>query len=199
MATGTITIPSSTANPGVSQGVPDGADILDAYLYWETLENTPSPSAAQWNLQRLCHHRPADRQRPGPTPTARSAGRCASYRADVNTYLPVGRTGYASPRARFTVSLPDGGGPHCRSPKARAWWSSIAYCLRTSRSSRSSFTTARRYRPHSASQTVQGFYDAVGGASGTGENTTLFYLRRKLEQQLQFRHAGHNRTNTVRR
>ncbi len=45
MATGTITIPSSTANPGVSQGVPDGADIMEAFLYWETLENTPTASA----------------------------------------------------------------------------------------------------------------------------------------------------------
>ena len=44
MATGTINIPDSTTNPGVSQGVPDGADIIDGYLYWETLENTPSPS-----------------------------------------------------------------------------------------------------------------------------------------------------------
>ncbi len=46
-ATGTITIPDSTTNPSATQGVPDGADIIDAFLYWETLENTPSPSGGK--------------------------------------------------------------------------------------------------------------------------------------------------------
>ena len=42
MATGTINIPDSTS--GGIQGVPDGADIVDGFLYWETLENTATPS-----------------------------------------------------------------------------------------------------------------------------------------------------------
>src|SRR6202044_621222 len=45
MATGTITIPDSTTAPPGTQGVPDGADIIDAFLYWETLENTSTASA----------------------------------------------------------------------------------------------------------------------------------------------------------
>ena len=34
-ASGTITIPDSTTSPG-TQGVPDGADIIDGFLYWTT-------------------------------------------------------------------------------------------------------------------------------------------------------------------
>ncbi|MGD1064659.1 MAG: kelch repeat-containing protein [Terracidiphilus sp.] len=111
MATGTINIPDSTTDPGVSQGVPDGADIIDGYLYWVALENTPSPSANNGTFLGF----PITGQQIGTdTPFTDGAltGTLRVYRADVNTYFPVYANGsgvrYGS--GAFTVSLPDSGG-----------------------------------------------------------------------------------------
>ena len=87
VATGTITIPSSTANPGVSQGVPDGADIIDAFLYWETVENTASASGGNATFVTT----PSAASRSGatcPIPTARLAARCVCI---APTLIPISR------------------------------------------------------------------------------------------------------------
>ena len=87
MATGTINIPDSTTNPGVSQGVPDGADIIDGFLYWETLENTPSPSGNTGTFNGY----PITGQQIGsdlPFTDGALTGTLRVYRADVNTYFP---------------------------------------------------------------------------------------------------------------
>jgi sugar lactone lactonase YvrE len=86
MATGTITIPSSTATPSASQGVPDGADIIDAFLYWQTLESTPTPSA---NTGTFLGYSITGQQigsdLPCTDPVCSSGGTLRAYRADVNT------------------------------------------------------------------------------------------------------------------
>ena len=85
---GTITIPSSS--PG-QEGIPAGADIVAAFLYWQALETTPTPSSASAffngysitgsavgnDLQSSCW------SNNGSTPTMRA------YRANVLSYLPV--------------------------------------------------------------------------------------------------------------
>ena len=92
MATGTITIPDSTTSPSASQGVPDGADIIDAFLYWETLENTPSPSGGSGTFDNY----PITGQQIGsdlPYTDGAFSGTLRVYRAEVNTYFPVGANG----------------------------------------------------------------------------------------------------------
>ena len=61
-----------------AQGVPDGADIVAAYLYWEAIENTTVAFIRECDLPRLFRHRATDRERPCPTiTTARIRERCA--------------------------------------------------------------------------------------------------------------------------
>ncbi len=104
MATGTINIPDSTTNPGVSQGVPDGADIIDGFLYWETLENTPSPSGNTGTFLGF----PITGQQIGsdmPYTDGALSGTLRVYRADVNTYFPVGANEGALPARARSRSL----------------------------------------------------------------------------------------------
>ena len=102
MATGIINLPKSTQS-GV--GVPEGADILDAYLYWETIENTPSPSGGGGTFRGY----PITGQQIGsdrPYSDGAFSGTLRVYRADVNAYLPAGRTGYAPHPARTRSLCP---------------------------------------------------------------------------------------------
>jgi hypothetical protein len=85
---GTITIPGSSPGP---EGIPAGADIVAAFLYWQALETTSAPSSANAffngysvtgstvgnDLQSSCW------SSSGSTPTMRA------YRANVLPYLPV--------------------------------------------------------------------------------------------------------------
>ena len=171
IATGPITIPNSG-----SQGVPDGADILAAYLYWETVENTSSPSTTSATFM-------------GYTITGEQigsdqlytddglSGTLRVYRADVNTYIPVGANGIRYASGTFNVSLPDGGGTAL--PLSEGASLVVIYrVLSPNFPLKSVVIYDGSAIPTTAtgplSQTVQGFYDAVGGASGTGELTNLF-------------------------
>ncbi len=171
MATGTITIPSSTANPSATQGVPDGADIIDAYLYWETLENTPSPSSTSGTFN-------------GYAITGQQIGKDAAYtdgsfsgtlrvyRADVNAYLPAATNGsgirYAS--GTFTVSLPDGG---AALPLTEGASLVMIYRVLSQNFPLKSVVIydGSTIPASSGAQTMQGFYDALGG---TVEFTSLY-------------------------
>jgi YVTN family beta-propeller protein len=85
---GTITIPSSS--PG-QEGVPAGADIVAAFLYWQALETTSAPSSASALFNRYSitgSQVGSDLQSScwsvnGSTPFMRT------YRANVLPYLPV--------------------------------------------------------------------------------------------------------------
>jgi hypothetical protein len=172
MATGTINIPDSTTNPAVSQGVPDGADIVDGFLYWETLENTASPSG---NTGTFLGY-PITGQQIGsdlPFTDGALSGTLRVYRADVNAYFPNGANGVRYGSGAFTVSLPDSGG----SGFPVTGGASLVVIYRVLSQNfplkaviiydGSTTPTA------STSQNVQGFYDAVGGSSA--ESTTLSY------------------------
>ncbi|MGB9232275.1 MAG: kelch repeat-containing protein, partial [Terracidiphilus sp.] len=180
MATGVIMIPDSTTSPG-SQGVPDGADIIDAYLYWETLENTPTPSA---NTGTFLGY-PVTGQQVGSDLTNYTdgafTGTLRAYRADVNTYIPVGANGVRFASGNFSVSMPDGRtalpltegaslvviyrvlvAPNSTTPPSMPLKSVVIYDGSAIPGTSTTSTT----------QNMQGFYDAVGGSA---ETTTLSY------------------------
>jgi sugar lactone lactonase YvrE len=176
MATGTISIPSTGSN-----SVPTGADIIDAFLYWETLEYTATPSGGSGTFLGY----PITGQQIGSDQAGyvdgAFSGTLRAYRADVNEYLPVGANGVRSGSGSFSVALPSGGAnlpltegaslviiyrvlvaPGSTSPAPMPLKSVVIYDGLTIPSA-------------SGMQNMQGFYDAVGGASGTGESTALYY------------------------
>jgi sugar lactone lactonase YvrE len=173
MATGTINIHDSTTDPGVSQGVPDGADIIDGYLYWETLENTPSPSANTGTFLGF----PITGQQIGsdlPFTDGALTGTLRVYRADVNTYFPVYANGsgvrYGS--GAFTVSLPDSGGSGF--PVTEGASLVVIYRVLSPNFPLKSVVIydGSAIPTASTSQSVLGIYDALGGAA---ESTILSY------------------------
>ena len=101
LATGTITIPDGKQPPqaNVPSSVPVGADIVAAYLYWETVESTNPGSQTgvngTFNGYAISGANPPNQN----APTSWSGGGCAGnnngsktlhvYRADVKPYLPV--------------------------------------------------------------------------------------------------------------
>ena len=121
IATGTINIPDSLQpNPG---SVPAGADIVAAFLYWETVEKAASAFAGQhgfFNGYPITGIVLGN----GNAPPSWSSGGCAgsskgtttlrAYRADVRPFLPVDANGNiqtpnAVTPASYSVSLADSG------------------------------------------------------------------------------------------
>ncbi|MFZ0305416.1 MAG: PASTA domain-containing protein, partial [Terracidiphilus sp.] len=170
VATGTITIADSTTNPGVSQGVPDGADIIDGFLYWETLENTTSPSGGNGTFLGY----PITGQQIGSDldnyTDGTLTGTLRVYRADVNAYFPIGANGVRFASGAFTVSLPDAGGSAF--PLTEGASLVVIYRVLSPNFPLKAVVIYDGSALPSASttQNMQGFYDAVG----TGESTTLF-------------------------
>jgi len=169
MATGTINLSNSPS----SLGVPDGADILAAYLYWETLENTPTASST---IGTFRGYSIAGSQIGNDLPYTDGSfsGTLRVYRADVNVYLPNGANGIRYASGAHTVSLPDGGGASL--PLTEGASLVIIYrVLSPNFPLKSVVIYDGSATPTTATtQLVQGFYDAVGGANGTGEVTSLF-------------------------
>jgi len=177
VGSGTINISDSTSSPG--PGVPDGADIIDGYLYWESLENTASPSGASGTFNGYS----ITGQQIGsdlPYNDGMFSGTLRVYRADVNTYFPIGANGVRYASGSFKITLPDGGNALPLNEGASLV---VIYRVLVAPSSTSPAPLPLKSvviydgaaKPTSATtQNVQGFYDAVGGASGTGTVTTLF-------------------------
>jgi hypothetical protein len=170
VATGTITIPSSTANPGVSQGVPDGADIIDGFLYWETLENTPSPSGGNGTFLGYSITGQQIGSDLANYTDGAFTGTLRVYRADVNTYFQGGTNGVRYASGSFTVTLPDSGGTGF--PLTEGASLVVIYrVLSPNFPLKSVIIYDGSAAPTgSTTQNVQGFYDSVGG----GESTTVF-------------------------
>jgi sugar lactone lactonase YvrE len=171
LATGSIIIPSYSASS--TQGVPDGADIIDAFLYWETLENTPvaSSTAGTFNGYAI-----AGQQIGTDIPNyvdGQFTGTIRAYRADVNLYLPDGANGIRYATGTYTVSLPDGG---TALPLTEGASLVLIYRVLSPNFPLKSVVIydGSAAPTVNGTQVVQGFYDAVGGASGIGKNTNLF-------------------------
>ena len=118
-STGTITIPDPQAyatNVPLQQ-VPAGADIVAAFLYWQTVENSGVHSGQNGSFNTY----PISGTVLGNpnAPVSWSSGGCAgasngsktivTYRADVGGLLPVDANGNIQPNTTYQVSLPDTG------------------------------------------------------------------------------------------
>jgi len=130
LATGTITIPDNNQpNPS---GVPAGADIVAAYLYWETVEKSQSDLAGKSGFfgyvingsPRSFPITGVERLGNDNAPSSWSAGGCAgsnngtttlrAYRADVRPYLLLDANGNiqtpnATTPVTYQVKLADSG------------------------------------------------------------------------------------------
>jgi len=119
MATGQINIPDANSVP--ASGVPEGADIVAAYLYWETVEATQQGQLTLQGQKGSFNGYPitgAVRGNPN-APTSWSTGGCSGsaqgsktmvvYRADVRPYLKVDADGIPVGNGTYNVVLPDSG------------------------------------------------------------------------------------------
>src|SRR5258708_4285222 len=118
-ATGTINIPDpgAYASNMALQKVPAGADIVAAYLYWETVESSGT-FAGKNGFFRGYPITGATLGNPN-APVSWSSGGCAgssqgsktmvAYRADVSGLIPVDKNGNVNPNTSYTVRLADNG------------------------------------------------------------------------------------------
>ena len=178
-ASGIITIPDSTS--GGVQGVPDGADIVDGLLYWETLENTATPSG---NAGTFLGY-PITGQQVGIDVSYTDGaltGTLRVYRANVNNYFqaPMNFNGERLGSGPFGITLPDSGGS--RFPLNEGASMVVIYRVLVPPSKTSGNQPSYPLKsvviydgstiPTTATpQTVKGFYDALGT---NGELATLY-------------------------
>jgi len=165
--TGTINISSGAG------GVPTGADLIDGFLYWTTLESSTSPAGVSATFLGYA----ISGQQIGkdlPFTDGAQSGTLRVYRANVNAYFQNGANGVRTGSGNFTVSLPGSGS----SGVLLSEGASLVVIYRVLSHSfplKSVVIYDGAAIPASATtQNVQGFYDAVGGGNGTGEVTTLF-------------------------
>jgi hypothetical protein len=115
-APGTITIPDPNSVP--STGVPDGAEIVAAYLYWATVESSQSVFAGQNGFFNGYAISGTILGNPN-APVSWSSGGCSgssngsktmrTYRADVRPYLNLDSNGRYVGNASYKVRLADSG------------------------------------------------------------------------------------------
>jgi hypothetical protein len=128
-ATGYIKIPDAnwTSNTGDTTGVPLGAAVVAAFLYWQTVESSstveagktgffgPAPVGGQAHLYSIT----GDVLGNPNAPVSWSSGGCSgssqgsktmrTYRADVSSLLPVDSQGNVLADGRYEVQLTDSG------------------------------------------------------------------------------------------
>jgi len=163
--TGTINIPTSS--------VPTGADLIDGFLYWTTLESSASPSGA--NATFLGYS--VSGQQIGSDlqyTDGALTGTLRNYRANVNAYFQNGANGIRTGSGNFTISLPGNG----TSGVLLSEGASLVVIYRVL-SQNFPLKAVVIYDGAaipvaSTTQAVQGFYDAAGGGNGSGQVTTLF-------------------------
>ena len=171
MATGSITIPSYTQS--ATQGVPDGADVVDAFLYWETLENTATASSTLGTFNGF----PIVGQQIGNDLQNYTdgvfTGTLRAYRAAVNAYLPVGAAGTRIVSGTYKVSLPDA---RTAVPVTEGASLVMVYRVLSPNFPLKSVVIydGAAIPAVAGTQVVQGFYDATGGANSSGKNTNVF-------------------------
>ncbi len=129
-ATGRISIPDTVqaaATGKTSPGVPDGANIVAAFLYWETVEKSMSAFTGQKgffgpinsDLSVSSHPITGTVLGNGNAPPSWSSGGCAgssngsttlrTYRADVRPFIPLDANGNIVANGTYQVSLADSG------------------------------------------------------------------------------------------
>jgi len=174
---GTITIPEATSCASTCPpGVPDGADIIDGFLYWTTIETSATPSG---NTGTFLGYSITGQQVGSDVPNyndGTNAGTLRVYRADVNTYFQVRAdwNGARQGSGQFNVTLPNGNGVVTEGASLVVIWRVLSPNFPL----KSVVVYDGSIAPTSAigniPQALLGFYDAVGGASGTAEVTHLY-------------------------
>jgi len=128
MTTGTISVPDQNpstlkANPGITgaTSVPVGAQIVGAFLYWETVESvnhTGTGAIGSFGLKNGPSYAISGLPLPAQSSVAWSSGGCPStstgrvvtaYRADVRSLLPLDANGNATPNQTYQITLPSSG------------------------------------------------------------------------------------------
>jgi hypothetical protein len=176
--TGTITIPdpSPCAPPNCGPGVPDGADIIDGFLYWTTVETSASPSGSAGTF---LGYSIIGQQIGSDVPNysdGTNTGTLRVYRADVNTYfqVPSNWNGARLGSGTFTVTLPNGGGAITEGASLVVIYRVLSplFPLKSVVIYDGSIVPAA-LNAGPIPQAVQGFYDSALLPNVTGENTIL--------------------------
>jgi MBG domain (YGX type)/PASTA domain len=180
---GIINIPSgSPCSPNcVAGGVPDGADIIDGFLYWTTIETSATPTGYTGTFLGYS----ITGEQVGRDITGYSDGTYTGtlrvYRADVNNYfqIPSNWNGARQGSGPFTVTLPsswsNGGGTITEGASLVVIYRVLSpmFPLKSVVIYDGSIAPST-LNAGNIPQALQGFYDAVGGANGTGEVTHLY-------------------------
>jgi X-X-X-Leu-X-X-Gly heptad repeat protein len=183
-ATKQFTMPDANSVP--STGVPSGADIVAALLYWETVESSQTAFAGQNGF-----FRPVFAGGPASgypitgvvlgnpnAPVSWSSGGCSGasqgsktmrvYAADVSRFLPQDAQGNVEANGTYEVSLPDSGSNGGGAPLTLGATLIIIYrAITPSLPLTSVVIYDGAFAPSnsslSMSQTMQGFYQAAAG------------------------------------
>jgi len=178
-SSGTITVPTASpcAAPNCGPGVPDGADIIDGFLYWTTIETSATPSG---NTGTFLGYSITGQQIGTDVPNysdGTNTGTLRVYRADVNNYfqVPPSWNGARQGSGQFAVTFPNSGGTVTEGASLVVIYRVLSSLFPL----KSVVIYNGSIAPSSLNagpipQAVQGFYDAVGGANGTGEVTHLY-------------------------
>jgi hypothetical protein len=179
-ATGTISIPDgvqSTATGTPSSSVPPGAEVVAAFLYWQTIEKTNLVFAGQNGF--FNGYAIAGKVLGAPnTSVAWSSKGCSgdpegkkvlrTYRADVRPFLPLDVKGKVLPNGNFQVKLADSGDKGDGPPMTLGATLVIIYRLLASSTPMNSIILYDgAYSPlnddQATSQAIVGFYQASAG------------------------------------
>ncbi len=155
--------------------MPTGADLIDGFLYWTTIESSASPSGS--NATFLGY--PISGQQigidlPYTDSVASVTGTLRVYRADINTYFQNGANGIRTGSGSFTVSLPAGGTNGVLLTEGASLV--VIYRVLSPNFPLKAVVIydGSAIPASSTTQNVQGFYDAAGGGNANGDVTTLF-------------------------
>lgn len=181
LATGTINIPDKVQPNATS--VPAGADIVAAFLYWQTVESSQTSFAGQngffgpilANGQALTYPIQGTILGNPNAPVSWSSGGCSgssqgsktirTYRADVRPYLSLDANGKPVANGAFQVSLADSGSNGGGAPLTLGATLVIVYRVASPNEPLSSIVFYDgSYAPSNTSimmtQPIIGFYDA---------------------------------------
>ena len=172
MVTGTISIPAST---GVgTPGVPTGADLIDGFLYWTTIESPHFLRAATQPSSAI------------PSLVSRSAAICLTQIQSLPSpelCVCTAPTSTHISRTAQTAYAPVAAASPSRCPRRHKWRTAHRGCESGRHLSRPVAQLPLKavviydgsaIPASSTTQNMQGFYDAAGGGNANGEVTTLF-------------------------
>ena len=151
--TGSITIPDPGAYAGnvPPQQVPPGADIVAAFLYWQTVENSGTYQGQNGSFNGGAitgtilgnPNAPVSWSSGGCAGSSQGSKTIVTYRADVSNLIPLDSNGNVIQPKSYPVSLPDTG--KAGQPPYTLGATLVSYIAswrRQFRSTRSSYTMA---------------------------------------------------------